>query len=146
MKPVKLMALDAEDLTVVSSLVQDAVTRPDAMRFDADTKRFSIVLNRFAWDAPGRGSRRAPHERRQSVLSFAQVEAVRSTGIRRGDAKQVLSMLALNHDAGEAGGGVVTVMFSDGPMLQLDVACIEVQLADMGAAWATRFKPRHPLS
>lgn len=147
MDRLKLMALDAEDLAVISAQVQDAVTKPDAIDYRPRDKRFTIVINRFAWDAAGNKSRDGDgYERRQSVLSFARVLNVRSTGIRRGDADQVLSLLAIRFSEAEAPAGTVELVFADGPLVHLDVECVEAQLEDLGAAWETRFKPRHPLT
>lgn len=146
MKPVKLKALDSEDLTVIAALVQDAVTKPQALDYQPKAKTFSLLLNRFAWDSELTGGKRRNHERRQSVLSFAQVDAVHSLKIDRSNPNQVLSVLSVQFHRGDVPSGTIEIVFSDGPVLRLDVACIEAQLADMGPAWETRFKPRHPLS
>jgi len=145
MDRLRLMALDAEDLAVISAQVQDAVTRPDAIDFRPREKRFTLVVNRFAWDASEKksGAGKA-FERRQSVLSFARVLNVRSTGIRRGDTDQVLSLLAIRFSESDAPAGMIELVFADGPLIHLDVECVEAQLEDLGGAWETRFKPRHP--
>ena len=50
MKPLKLIALDEEDLAVVSSHLQDAVVRVGDMAYLPSKKRFAAVLNRFDWE------------------------------------------------------------------------------------------------
>ena len=145
MDRLKLIALDEDDLAVISAQVQDAVTKPGAIEFSPATKRFSLVLNRFAWDAEApKAGGSAAHERRQSVLSFARVLKARTIGIRRGDDDQVLSLLAVRFIEGDAPAGTLELVFADGPLIHLDVECVEAQLEDLGAAWETRFKPRHP--
>jgi Protein of unknown function (DUF2948) len=145
MDRLKLMALDAEDLAVISAQAQDAVTRPDALDYRPRERRFSAVINRFAWDAEsGKAGRSDAHERRQAVVSFARVMNVRTLGIRKDDPDQVLALLAIRFAETDAPAGTVELVFADGPMIQLDVECIEAQLEDLGAAWETRFKPRHP--
>ncbi|MCI5074266.1 DUF2948 family protein [Oricola sp.] len=147
MDRLKLMALDAQDLAVISAQVQDAVTRPDALDYRPREKRFTLVINRFAWDAAGRKTRDGEgYERRQAVLSFARVLKVRTNGVRRGDDGQVLSLLAIRFSETDAPAGTVELVFADGPIIQLDVECVEAQLEDLGAAWETRFKPRHPVA
>lgn len=150
MKPLKLMALDRDDLMVIAAQVQDSITKPALIDFSPREQRLSMVMNRFAWDAEGRDAeskaRKSKHERRQSVLSFAQVTAVRSRLVRRGDDAQTLNLLSVNFVAGERPSGLIELLFADGPAIELDVTCIEVQLADLGGAWETRFKPRHPLT
>lgn len=147
MDRLRLMALDAEDLAVISAQVQDAVTKPEALDYRPREKRFTIVVNRFAWDAAERKSSAGKSfERRQSVLSFARVSKVRSSGIRRGDASQVLSLLAVRFIETDLPAGTIEMVFSDGPLIHLDVECVEAQLEDLGGAWETRFKPRHPVN
>lgn len=148
MDRLKLMALDEEDLAVVSAQVQDAVTKTEALDFRPGDKRFTAVINRFAWDAAERKSRESEtFERRQAVLSFARVLAVRTMGVRRDDSDQVLSLLAVRFlDGPQPPAGTIEMVFADGPAIQLDVECIEAQLEDLGGAWGTRFKPRHPVS
>ena len=129
MDRLKLMALDADDLAVISAQVQDAVTKPEAIDYNPRAHRFTLVVNRFAWDAENRASRSAAaHERRQAALSRLQV----------------LSLLAIRFVERDAPAGTIELVFADGPLIHLDVECVEAQLEDLGAAWETRFKPRHP--
>ncbi len=46
----KLIALDEEDLEVVSSHLQDAVVRVGEMAYVPSQKRFAAILNRFNWE------------------------------------------------------------------------------------------------
>ena len=146
MDRLKLMALDAEDLAVISAQAQDAVTRPDAFDYRSRERRFTAVINRFAWDREGSETRSGAHERRQAVLSFARVMKVQTMGIRRRDADQVLSLLAIRFAETDAPAGTIELIFADGPLIRLDVECVEAQLEDLGGAWETRFKPRHPVT
>ncbi len=145
MSGLKLIALDVEDLAVVSAHVQDAVSKPDMLEYSAKQKQFSLFLNRFAWDAAA-GRRASGYERRGSSLAFAGVMGVKALGIRRNDPNQVLSLLAVKFTPGDLPGGKIDLIFADGPILQLDVEFIEARLDDMGSAWETKFKPRHPLA
>ena len=49
MEPSKLIALDEEDLAVLSSLLQDAVLRVADMAYLPKQRRFAAALNRFEW-------------------------------------------------------------------------------------------------
>ncbi|MFC3073187.1 DUF2948 family protein [Shinella pollutisoli] len=143
MDSLKLLALDAEDLAVVSAHVQDAVFKTEGLSYDARRRVFSVVVNRFVWEtADGRGKR---FERRRAVLAFKRVEAVRSIGIDRRKGDAVLSLLALRFTPkGEGPEGTVELLMSGEASVALDVECVEVQLADTGGAWETSLKPRHP--
>ena len=47
----KLSALDADDLGVVSAAVQDALVAVRDCAYFKDEKRFVLLLNRFQWEA-----------------------------------------------------------------------------------------------
>ena len=44
----------------------------------------------------------------------------------------------------ESPEGDVTLTFSGGAAIRLGVECIEIELKDLGAAWATKRSPEHP--
>lgn len=148
MTELKLIALDTEDLKVVSAHLQDAVGRAADIVYDRPARRFAMVVNRFDWAdptaqaAPSGGPR--AYRRRQSGLRFERVEAVRSRGIERSDPKAVISLLAIDFSEAEPPSGTITLYFSGGPQIALDVECIEVELRDLGAAWTTANRPEHP--
>ena len=48
--PLRLKALDADDLSVVSSLVQDSVFPSSQMVWKSKERRFALLLNRFRWE------------------------------------------------------------------------------------------------
>ena len=143
MDSLKLLALDAEDLAVVSAHLQDAVFKTDGLAFDARQHVFSVVVNRFVWETAA--SRGKSFERRRAVVAFKRVNAVRSIGIDRKDTSAVFSLLAVNFTPkGEGPEGTLEVVLSGNASVALDVECVEVQLADTGGAWETSLKPRHP--
>jgi len=145
MELLKLMALDKEDLSIVSAYMQDAVFKTGDLDYSAADRRFLIVGNRFVWEDAG-GRRRRGFERRRAALHFNRVSAVRSRGItRNGD--DVLSLLTVNFVPGdEAPAGRIELIFSGDAAVELQVECVEAQLSDLGAAWQTGFRPNHPLS
>ena len=49
-RPLNLGALDADDLSVISSLAQDAVFPITEMKWAIRQRRFAILLNRFRWE------------------------------------------------------------------------------------------------
>ena len=53
MTDLKLLALDSEDLDIVSAHVQDAVVRVGDMGFAKADRRFVMLINRYAWEASG---------------------------------------------------------------------------------------------
>ena len=141
--PTKLLALDAEDLAVVSAHVQDAVAKVGDMHFSPARGQFAIAMNRFAWERATTGKRRQPDERRRAVLHFERVMAVKTTGIDRDRPAEVLSLLAIRFEETQAPAGHVDLVFSGGATMRLDVECIEARLADIGGAWEATSRPVH---
>jgi hypothetical protein len=142
MDRLKLVALDAEDLAIVSAHVQDAVTRVADLRWLPDERRFLMVMNRYAWE---RASGREAGERRRSVLNFDRVTKAEATRIRRDAPDAVVSLLAVTFEPAEPPAGTVTLTFAGGGAIRLTVECIEARLADVGGAWAARGRPAHDL-
>lgn len=138
----KLVALDEEDLKIVSAHAQDAVMKLADIDYRAGEKRLLVAMNRFVWEKPdGVFTRR--NERRRSVLHFERVLGVRSTGIDRDNREAVLSLLAIRFVPSEAPAGTIELIFSGDAAIRLEVECIEARLADLGAAWDTRSRPAH---
>ena len=143
MTDLKLVALDSEDLAVVSAHTQDSVFKVADLSWSPRDHQFSIAANRFVWEeATGK---RKGFERRRAALVFKRVLAVRSVGINQKKTDEVLSLLAIRFEQkGEGPEGSIEVDLAGGATIALDVECIEVQLADIGGAWETASKPRHP--
>lgn len=142
MTDLKLLALDSEDLEVVSAITQDAVARVPDIGFAAGDRRFALLMNRYAWEADGGRGR---GQRRRSALSFARVAGVTFAGINLAAGEGVLELLDIRFEPGEAPAGTVEMRFAGGGTIRLAVECIEARLEDLGAAWAARGKPEHSL-
>lgn len=141
--PLNLGALDADDLQVVSSLVQDAVFPITEMRWDPKGRSFALLVNRFRWEDEGR-ARHAP-ERVQSVLAFNDVLRVSSQGVDRSDKDVILSLLSVTFEAGEDGAGDILLTLAGDGALRLSVEAIDVTLKDVTKPYAAPSKsvPKH---
>ena len=139
----KLLALDDEDLAVVSAHMQDAVFKCGDLQYWPSKKQFALAANRFAWEETEAGDK--PFERRRAALVFKQVKGVKSIGFDRDNTESVQSLLAVTYEKdGDGPDGAIELVLAGGGSILLDVECIEVQLADTGGAWETKLKPRHP--
>ena len=141
----KLAAIDEEDLRVLSAFVQDAVLKVGDMVYLPNERRFAAAVNRFVWEKAEEGARR-DFERRRAALTFDRVLGVRTSGIDRSESGKILELLAVRFDTTEAPGGRITLVFAGSAMVEIEVEVIEARFADLGAAWATRAKPNHPLA
>jgi hypothetical protein len=146
MDQLKLAALDAEDLQVLSAHCQDAVLKVGDIRFFAADGHLVLTMNRFVWDkAQGKPRRADQLERRRAALSFARVSDLKAKNIRQDAKDAILSLLAISFEPGDEPSGRVELVFAGGASLTFAVECIEAQLADLGAAWATEHRPQHAL-
>jgi hypothetical protein len=144
MDRLKLIALDGEDIEVVSAHLQDAVVKAADIRWRPAEKRLVIALNRFDWEA-AHGT--APEfRRRRAALRFERVSACKCRNCVAVEAVQtdrVLNLLAVVFESTDQPAGVVTLTFSGGATLRLEVECLEAELADLGPSWVTECCPAH---
>ena len=138
----KLIALDEEDLKIVSAHVQDAVMKVGDLDFIAATKQFVLPMYRFAWEKEATERKPQP-ERRNSVLHFDRVLSAKLSGISRDKPDDVLSLLAVTFAATDLPAGTVDFVFSGGGTIRLEVECVEARLVDLGGAWQAAARPAH---
>lgn len=134
---VKLTALDAEDLEVMSAHMQDAVIRSEDITFVKSARKFALIANRFAWEQPGL------RERRRTGLHFDRILSVKSRRITLGENDLILALLALRFEPGEAPSGAIVLEFSGGGAIRLEAEVIEARLEDLGPAWDAANIPSH---
>ncbi len=152
MSDLKLIALDAEDLIVISAHLQDAVVRLADMTYLPGDKRFAAVANRFDWAktlsaTSGRAKGAKDFERRRAGLRFERVLGARVHALNLSDKSATLSLLAITFEPSsepESADGEVLLTFSGGGAIRLHVECLEVEMQDLGAAWSAANAPRHP--
>ncbi len=145
--PLRLKALDAEDLAVMAALVQDAVFPAAEMRWDRKARRFAILLNRFRWeDAPKAEARKRSYERVQTVLAVEDVMKVQSQGVDKSDPDMVFSLLAIGFVPGNDGAGRLELTLAGDGVIALVVEALEVILQDVTRPYVAPSGqvPKHP--
>ena len=144
-KPLHLKALEADDLPVISALVQDAVFPGSEMKWQSKARRFAVLLNRFRWEETSAGAKRSP-ERVQSLLVIDEVQKVASQGVKPGDKDMVLSLLSLAFEPGEDGTGQVILTLAGDGAIAVHVEALDVTLKDVTKPYIapSRKRPAHP--
>jgi hypothetical protein len=137
----KLVALDSDDMAVVSAHVQDSVVKVGDVMWRPAEKRLIVVLNRFDWESAQ--SPVPPFRRRRAALRFERVNGFKHRNIPCSDKNAVLNLLAIDFTPTDAPSGYLTLTFSGGAALRLEVECLEAELADLGPVWATAACPAH---
>lgn len=162
---VKLRARDAEDLRVISAVLQDAILPVKEMAYLPKQKRFVLLFNRFKWEnlprqiaeeALSTAPRERPEEARGGDAAFADVDettvfervhaaltvdgvrGVQLRGLDRKDKSRLLELLTL-----EARKGEIVLVFAGEAAIRLETRKIRVHLEDMGEPWPTTNLPRH---
>lgn len=144
MSDLKLIALDAEDLAVLAAHLQDAVLRVEDMAYLRPDRRFALVVNRFDWSHTATVANTGERfVRRRTGVRIEHVTGAQVQGLDLARKDQVLSLLTLTFEPGDAPQGTITLTFAGGGAVRLTVECVEAALSDLGAAWATAHKPEH---
>lgn len=125
-----LIAEDAADLQLIAALVQDAIVRPADCHFDAQARRFVLLMARYCHEAES-------PQRVRCGLRFEHVLKVQ----QRGFGGEALALLSLVAEGGDA--PVITLVFSGGAALRLTCETTDLLLEDMSEPWPTDRIPRH---
>ena len=128
--PLKLIALDADDLAVISAHVQDARVQPADIIWRQAEKRLVIGMNRLDWEQSLSGETKP--SRLVAALRFDRVLACKSRNIDLGQADKALELHGIEFHEAEAPGGSALLLFAEGAALRLDVECLECELTDLG--------------
>jgi hypothetical protein len=126
----KLIALDADDLAVISAHVQDARVQTADIVWRQGEKRLVVAMSRLDWEQTMAGE--AEPRRLIAALRFDRVLACKSRNIDLEAPETVLELVGIEFHPGEAPSGSAVLIFSQGGALRLDVECLECELADLG--------------
>src|SRR4029079_16070284 len=77
------------------------------------------------------------------ALGFERVNAFRCRNVNPAAKDAVLNLLAVEFDETDAPAGAVTLIFSGGAALRLEVECLECELANLGPSWTAKARPAH---
>ncbi len=154
MEELKLVALDKDDIEVVSAHVQDALVRVTDIFWQPRDHRFVMALNRFdrmnavdaggVKDASGVKDSYSPDYRRcRTALRFERVNSCKCRNLDQTKKGTTLNLLAVEFAERDGPAGAITLTFSGGAAIRLDVECLEAELADLGEVYAATTCPDH---
>lgn len=151
----KLIARDAEDLSVIASCLQDALVPLNEMKYLPAERRFILLVNRFRWEKPRAdaipagqnqpdasfeddGDYPDAYQRIHTGLCIDRVLSVRSRDIDRSKPDQFLNLLTIRFDADK-----LDFVFAGGGVIQLEVEALSLFMQDLGESWPTQWHPQH---
>ena len=126
----KLIALDADDLAVISAHVQDARVHTSDIIWRQGEKRLVIGMNRLDWEQTLSGE--TTPRRLIAALRFDRVLSCKSRNIDLDAPETVLDLVGIEFYPGEDPGGSAMLLFAHDGALRLDVECLECELTDLG--------------
>lgn len=140
-KPLRLRAEGADDLAVISSLVQDAVGKAADIHWLPRKRRLVVLLNRFRWEnhvGEGNGAAARPCERVRTALSIESALKVRARGLDPRAGEQVFELLALMFQPADGCAGTLTLTMAGGAEVAAEVECLELSMTDLTRPWAAK--------
>ena len=126
----KLIALDEDDLAVISAHIQDARVQTADIIWRQGEKRLVIGMNRLDWEQTLSGE--TTPRRLIAALRFDRVLSCKSRNIDLDAPETVLDLIGIEFYPGEDPGGSAMLLYAHGGALRLDVECLECELTDLG--------------
>lgn len=141
----KLVALDRDDIEVVSAHVQDALVRVSDIHWQPHEHRFIMALNRFDWMSvnDARAGMKPEYRRCRTALRFERVLSCKCRNLDQSNKDARLNLLAIEFAERDPPAGLVTMTFSGGGVIRLEVECLEAELADVGEIFVADGCPNH---
>ena len=143
----RLKAEDDEDLTVFSTILQDALVPVGDIGYLPDQHRVAMIVNRFCWECcPDEQAIKNEPLQQRVLTAFVidHVTGLKSQGIDRDKHDHLLEVLAVQR-VGDGDGNVVEILFSEDQALRITVDRLSARLEDLQEPYPTSFRPKHRL-
>jgi hypothetical protein len=130
----KLKAKDAEDMQVISAILQDAIVPLCDMAWQPKEKSFVMVVQRLCREAKDQGNL----ERVCCAVNLRGVESVQTHGIDLNDHKRMLDLLMMITE-----GPALHFIFADDAEIRIRLDNWLMIIEDFGEAWPAACEPCH---
>ena len=129
----KLKAADAEDVEVLSAILQDAIVPVCDIAFQSTEKNFIMVAQRLVREAKD-----GVAERICCAVNINGVVAVKTQNLDLHDQERMLDILAVFTE-----GNIVTFVFAGDAKIRLQLADWSMFIEDFGESWPIACTPCH---
>jgi hypothetical protein len=137
-QPLKLRAIDIQDLAVVSAFLQDSIANVSEMAYLPEQRLFVLAVCRFRWERAVSASPEQIFERVSCAITINDVDTPKYRGFSLKDRHRTMPLLTITFDDSE-----VTLTFGGEAAVRLPVGGLEVRVEDFGKCWPTKTKPEH---
>ena len=134
----KLKAVAAEDIEVLSALLQDSLVAAPDIRFLAEDACLVMVLNRYCWEQNSKDSQTQP-QRCMCGLKVTSISQIRQRGLS-GQPNQFYNLLSITY---EEATRRLTFTFSEGCGIRLDVDRLALLVQDVADPHPGFARPQH---
>ena len=139
----KLLALNDDDLKVLSAHLQDSIILVKDMIFLKKNKTFLMMVNRFMWEDVERGIFRE-NKRIRCAVKFENVFEVKSRNISQKKQDKILELLSIDSEV-KNNKKELLITFAGNNEIILIVEEINILLDDVGLPWKVKHVPKHEL-
>ena len=144
----KLRAVAAEDVGVISALLQDGLVAASDLHYQKDVASFVMVINRFCWEQSDDNELQTQPSRCLCGLKVAHVKRVNQRGLSA-QVNQFYNLLSITYEEITENEMVVhrlTFTFSDGYGIRLTVDELALTVQDIAAPHPGLARPKHNTS
>ena len=141
----KLRAIAAEDIEILSTLLQDGLVASSDLHYEKDKDWFVMVINRFCWEQANDGAPETQPNRCLCGLKVGHVKHVSQRGLSAA-ATQFYNLLSITYEEtkeNEKALNSLTFTFSDGYDIMLAVDELALIVQDMAAPHPALAQPQH---
>ena len=139
----KLLALNDDDLKVLSAHLQDSVVLVKDMIFLKKSRTFLMMVNRFMWEDIELGVFRE-NKRIRCAVKFENVLEVKSRNISQEKKDKILELLSIDSEV-KNNKKELLITFAGNNEIILIVEEINILLDDVGLPWKVKHVPKHQL-
>ena len=139
----KLLALNDDDLKVLSAHLQDSVVLVKDIIFLKKSRTFLIMVNRFMWEDIELGIFRE-NKRIRCAVKFEKVLEVKSRNISQKKKDKILELLSIDSEV-KNNKKELLITFAGNNEIILIVEEINILLDDVGFPWKVKHVPKHQL-
>ena len=141
----KLRAVAAEDIEILSTLLQDGLVASSDLHFEKDEAWFVMVINRFCWEKAIDGEPETHPKRCLCGLKVGHVKRVSQRGLSAA-ANHFYNLLSITYEEtkkNERAVNSLTFTFSDGYDIMLAVDELTLIVQDIAAPHPALAQPQH---